>query len=96
LRYSVTSSTGVGASPRIATRTPCPSRPSEWSDAIPYASRIWFGNRPAVEVTVVGNVVVAQPGSGVPVRVGVPPATEGAEVRRARLTEASADALSVT
>src|SRR5262249_12474263 len=82
-RYAATSSVGVGASPRIATRMPCPSGPTAWRDAIPYALRIWFGKRPAVEVTAPGYDVVAQPGSMVPVRVGVPPSTACACVRPA-------------
>ena len=41
--------------------------------SIPYAVRIWFGNRPWVDVTAEGKLVVAQPNEGVPVRVGVPP-----------------------
>jgi hypothetical protein len=64
---------------------------------MPYAVRIWFGNRPAVERTADGYVLVAQPKAGVPVRVGVPPSTTVvARVREACATDALADIPSVT
>src|SRR5947209_4814742 len=62
----------------MAMRIPWPCRPDACSGAIPYADRIWLGNRPAVENTALGYCVLAQPGLIVPVRVGVPPATGAA------------------
>jgi hypothetical protein len=87
LRYVLTSATGVGPSPRIATRTPCPCNPAACSGAIPYAVRIWFGNSPALDTTATGKADVAQPGAIVPVRVGVPPAYAAALADACWVTE---------
>ena len=73
LRNWFTSEDGVGASPTIASRTPCPRRPAACNGAIPYAVRIWFGNRPSEEASTPGWVVARHDGPTVPVRVGVPP-----------------------
>ena len=96
LRNAVTSLTGVGASPRIAIRTPWPCKPPACSSSIPYALRIRLGNRPAVEITAAGYVLVAQPGLIVPVRVGVPPATEATLPCRPPDTEELPDTCWVT
>src|SRR4051794_23414742 len=60
-RNVLTSAAGVGASPRIATRAPCPFRPAACSGAIAYALRIWLGYRPLLEASAAGKLPGTQP-----------------------------------
>ena len=49
-----TSEVGVGASPTMASRVPCPRRPAACSGASPYAFRIWLGNSPSEDASAEG------------------------------------------
>src|SRR3954452_1936369 len=96
-RNVFTSAAGVGASPMIATPTPWPFRPAACRGAMPYAVRIWFGYRPLLELSALGNIVGTQPNAGVPVRVGVPPpATTAERARDALLPELSCTRIPAT
>src|SRR6478735_9367956 len=43
---------------------------------MPYAVRIWFGKSPPLDTAAAGKLAAAHPVTGVPVRVGVPPACD--------------------